>query len=961
MSYTITDYSNKQIGNGLTVDDYSVNTETMLDLVGKGNIDYSNSIFENFIYLLSNFANPYPPGTNFAENYQNNNSWVPTISSNASNILETIKTILPGTFWFQTPELNICSNSISNLIKGYIQSNDSDVALILNNTYDPNNYFTNNQNSVYGQEISSNGTLWIYVGNNTNKSVSPNITSINNNLYGSYDPSDLGWEAYSSIIVSTTQPSNRYSIWLNMNDNSFYFYDNSKSQWSRVGTPTLIEPTQENTGIKVSDGTLWVRDGQLWMKNNNLEDSGQSYPPKFQNEVDSNVISNGWTLIGPKSPTPDKQVSGITNGFNGSESRYAVLIDDANNHHDNVLMFDGGLLIAIISKDSFTVNSSTPILGNDVLNPDIKGFKVLPGINLVSSSYYFNGSITDGGIDYATKQYVDEVVAGGNLGYTPVQQGGGINQISTHIYLGQSSDGNSILLQAGSQQYGAVAFQNWTNSNFLSLDNGGVVTGATSFNGGATSLTTSINDNSTNIATTAYVNNLLKNSFINKGGDIATGIINFNGGATSKTPNTGDNSTNIATTAFIQNTLGSYVPTNPSNGQIKCTGLVYSTVDNSPYFISPTWSGKLLTVDSNLSYLPTSQNSKKVSMINSTIDTTYNLPSFEDSNGIWHITPDINYLLNNFDTFIKKTGDSADGIINFNGGATSKTPSIGDNSNKVATTAFIQNIANNKISTIPNNTNDKAITNFIRSNNWKGNGSAGFGLWDSDGVNYFIADIPYVQNNFISTNGGTCNGNIEFIGSSSDPTYEDINKTYETIYTLTTRDSNFYTREWCEEYVGVETRHIIQAHGANNNYYFRFTETGRIDADTFNGVAVKAKYGDLAENYKSDLNYEPGTLIQIGGSEEITLLQNKNNYFGVISTNPGLILNTELDGLPVALSGRLPVKVIGKIKKGDKLTPYKNGLAKKAKWYDRVIIGFALESSNNKDIKNIECYVKAMK
>ena len=119
MSYTITDYSNNKIGtNGVTVDDRTINTETLLNLVGKGNINYSNTIFENFIYLLSNFSGPFPPGSNFAENYSDSNDWVPTITASSSTQLTQLRTNIKGTFWFQTPELNICSNFISTLFSG---------------------------------------------------------------------------------------------------------------------------------------------------------------------------------------------------------------------------------------------------------------------------------------------------------------------------------------------------------------------------------------------------------------------------------------------------------------------------------------------------------------------------------------------------------------------------------------------------------------------------------------------------------------------------------------------------------------------------------------------------------------------------------------------------------------------------------------------------------------------------
>ena len=40
---------------------------------------------------------------------------------------------------------------------------------------------------------------------------------------------------------------------------------------------------------------------------------------------------------------------------------------------------------------------------------------------------------------------------------------------------------------------------------------------------------------------------------------------------------------------------------------------------------------------------------------------------------------------------------------------------------------------------------------------------------------------------------------------------------------------------------------------------------------TINGVALKAKWADLAEYYEADREYTPGTLVQFGGDKEITV------------------------------------------------------------------------------------------
>lgn len=93
-------------------------------------------------------------------------------------------------------------------------------------------------------------------------------------------------------------------------------------------------------------------------------------------------------------------------------------------------------------------------------------------------------------------------------------------------------------------------------------------------------------------------------------------------------------------------------------------------------------------------------------------------------------------------------------------------------------------------------------------------------------------------------------------------------------------------------------------------------------ATTFNGVATTALYADLAENYLADSNYEPGTLITIGGNTEVTQTtkENDRSVIGVVSTNPAYLMNSSLEGecvVAVALQGRVPCRVIGKAEPGD--------------------------------------------
>ena len=91
--------------------------------------------------------------------------------------------------------------------------------------------------------------------------------------------------------------------------------------------------------------------------------------------------------------------------------------------------------------------------------------------------------------------------------------------------------------------------------------------------------------------------------------------------------------------------------------------------------------------------------------------------------------------------------------------------------------------------------------------------------------------------------------------------------------------------------------------------------------NTVFALATSAQYADLAEVYAADTNYDPGTVVIFGGTEEITTTTQFADVrvAGAISTDPAYLMNSGATGLPVALRGRIPVKVIGSVNKGDLL------------------------------------------
>jgi hypothetical protein len=114
--------------------------------------------------------------------------------------------------------------------------------------------------------------------------------------------------------------------------------------------------------------------------------------------------------------------------------------------------------------------------------------------------------------------------------------------------------------------------------------------------------------------------------------------------------------------------------------------------------------------------------------------------------------------------------------------------------------------------------------------------------------------------------------------------------------------------------------------------------------------ATTAQYADLAENYLADAEYTPGTVLDFDGELEVTISNRDSSkrVAGVVSTNPAHLMNGGLDGahvVAVALVGRVPVQVTGKIAKGDLMVSAGNGRARaEANPVVGTVIGKALEN-----------------
>lgn len=121
------------------------------------------------------------------------------------------------------------------------------------------------------------------------------------------------------------------------------------------------------------------------------------------------------------------------------------------------------------------------------------------------------------------------------------------------------------------------------------------------------------------------------------------------------------------------------------------------------------------------------------------------------------------------------------------------------------------------------------------------------------------------------------------------------------------------------------------------------------------GSRIQATYADLAERFHADANYEPGTVLEIGGVAEVTAVVDdlSENVFGVVSNTSAYLMNgpagTDETHPQIALAGRVTIKTIGKVTKGQRLVSAGNGLARAAKPGEATsfnVIGRALENKN---------------
>ena len=311
-------------------------------------------------------------------------------------------------------------------------------------------------------------------------------------------------------------------------------------------------------------------------------------------------------------------------------------------------------------------------------------------------------------------------------------------------------------------------------------------------------------------------------------------------------------------------------------------------------------------------------------------------------------------------TSTQSGGTTTFGAVTVSGNLQSNNITVTNNSNANAVTASYltvsvqANVANaNIVAGTVGTLTTTAITTGAQANNgtltgvWTANGAgtangvAGTSLYVTGG-NLVIANTSsrgLVADNFYYGNGAP----ISFAGTYSNSNVASYLPTY---------NGNILT---------VQTQATVITTGANTT---AGTITGNWTLTA--GSRLQATYADLAERFAADEEYAPGTVVEIGGEHEITAVQYElsEDVFGVISNTAAMIMNgaagSDVTHPPVAVSGRVEVKVTGKVNKGDRLVSAGDGLARAAKVGEAThfnTIGRALTDKKDDDIGYVEAFV----
>ena len=105
--------------------------------------------------------------------------------------------------------------------------------------------------------------------------------------------------------------------------------------------------------------------------------------------------------------------------------------------------------------------------------------------------------------------------------------------------------------------------------------------------------------------------------------------------------------------------------------------------------------------------------------------------------------------------------------------------------------------------------------------------------------------------------------------------------------------------------------------------------SGNFSAGVITATATAARYADLAEMYASDEAIEAGTVVHFAGEGKVASCDTANHrgVAGIVSTDPAYLMNSDAEGVALAIAGRVPCKVTGAVNAGDLMVSAGNGMA----------------------------------
>jgi hypothetical protein len=249
-----------------------------------------------------------------------------------------------------------------------------------------------------------------------------------------------------------------------------------------------------------------------------------------------------------------------------------------------------------------------------------------------------------------------------------------------------------------------------------------------------------------------------------------------------------------------------------------------------------------------------------------------------------------------------------------------------------------------------------------------GNGSQLTGITANGGSNYSNANtasfLAAFGSNVISTTGSITSGNIltgGFVSAVGNIYGGNVINAGISSVTGNLSAGNITTAGLISATGNVRGGNIVGNILTNSIVNSGTSATGNIGSSTtpFNTIfatATTAQYADVAERFAADATYLPGTVVELGGAAEITCAMTdlSENVFGVISTKAAYLMNSgageDATHPPIAMTGRVPVRVVGVVNKGDRLVSAGNGLARSARPGEATafnVIGRSLENKTD--------------